>query len=404
MGPLLSVGILMALPGCARETPRESTGSSSRDSAGIVIVESTAPHWDVTEGWALSPEPLVTIGSLDGPDEEILFQVQAAVRLDDGRIVLGDNGTMELRFYDAAGRHLFSRGGEGEGPGEFQWISTIWPAADSLFVFDIRLMRVSVYSLSGELGRSYRVAQTSDGGYRRPIGLFSNRHLLVEQYPSGSVTGTGFYRDTATYALYSPVGTPWGTLGRLAGSENYRGRQGETTFVTEAPFGRKPSIIAAGERLIYGSGDSYEIQIFSANGVFERIIRRPVPNPELTAAEIDVYREEEFSPDAHPIWQDLYARMEFPETKPAYGRLVVDTEGNIWVAEYTHRFIDPGTWDVFDPEGVYLGSVETPDFGRVFEIGSDYVIGVWADELDMEQVKVYRLMRSTRPAVGDAGR
>jgi hypothetical protein len=93
--------------------------------------------------------------------------------------------------------------------------------------------------------------------------------------------------------------------------------------------------------------------------------------------------------------------MEFPETKPAYGRLVVDSEGNIWVAGYTHRYIDPGAWDIFDREGVYLGSVETPEFGRVFEIGPDHVIGVWADELDMEQVKVYGLIKPI-PGAGGA--
>ena len=38
-----------------------------------------------------------------------------------------------------------------------------------------------------------------------------------------------------------------------------------------------------------------------------------------------------------------------------------------------------------------LGEVETPPEFQVFQIGSDFVLGRWTDDLDVEQVQLYKL-------------
>ena len=43
--------------------------------------------------------------------------------------------------------------------------------------------------------------------------------------------------------------------------------------------------------------------------------------------------------------------------------------------------------------GRWLGDIETPPNGRVWDIGNDYVLGVWQDELDVQQVRMYRLVK-----------
>jgi hypothetical protein len=78
----------------------------------------------------------------------------------------------------------------------------------------------------------------------------------------------------------------------------------------------------------------------------------------------------------------------------AYGRLLVDSEGNLWVADYSEERDDEGTWSVFDPEGRFLGTVETPTGGRVHQIGDDFVLGIWRDELNVEYVRLYELMKN----------
>jgi hypothetical protein len=54
---------------------------------------------------------------------------------------------------------------------------------------------------------------------------------------------------------------------------------------------------------------------------------------------------------------------------------------------------EPPRWIVFDSDGRWLGAVEVPPNGRVSEIGADYVLGVWRDELDVERVQMFELIK-----------
>jgi hypothetical protein len=72
---------------------------------------------------------------------------------------------------------------------------------------------------------------------------------------------------------------------------------------------------------------------------------------------------------------------------------VVDSHGNVWIAEYPEHDGDRSLWDVFDREGRWLGKVETPYGGYIYQIGDDFLLGVWVDELDVEQVRLYGIER-----------
>jgi hypothetical protein len=49
---------------------------------------------------------------------------------------------------------------------------------------------------------------------------------------------------------------------------------------------------------------------------------------------------------------------------------------------------------VFDPSGAWLGSVELPPRFFAFGISEEYVVGVWKDEMDVQRVRVYELVKS----------
>ena len=56
---------------------------------------------------------------MDGEDPYLFRYAWDATKLSDGRIVVADRSTSELRVFDAAGTYLATWGGLGEGPGEF---------------------------------------------------------------------------------------------------------------------------------------------------------------------------------------------------------------------------------------------------------------------------------------------
>jgi len=78
---------------------------------------------------------------------------------------------------------------------------------------------------------------------------------------------------------------------------------------------------------------------------------------------------------------------------PAYDAIATDDDGNLWVAEYRLPAEQP-SWAVFDVDGRFLGNVDTPVQGLVTHIGSDFILGIWKGDMEVEQVRVYRLRKN----------
>jgi hypothetical protein len=71
----------------------------------------------------------------------------------------------------------------------------------------------------------------------------------------------------------------------------------------------------------------------------------------------------------------------------------LDDEGYLWVGNYLRPMETDRRFSVFDPDGRWLTVVDVPDDIDVFEVGADYVLARWTDELDVEYVRVYGLSR-----------
>ena len=85
---------------------------------------------------------------------------------------------------------------------------------------------------------------------------------------------------------------------------------------------------------------------------------------------------------------------------PALRSIQLDAAGNLWVEPYVVPGAESPPFEVYDPEGVWLGSVAMPPGLRRSSssspslwIGEDYVLGVWVDELEVEYVRLYELVK-----------
>ena len=138
------------------------------DSAGIPIATAVEPLWGPDEGWTVSDEPLLEIGTVEGPLEYQFGEVVAAARLSSGDIVVADRAASELRSYDAAGTFQWSAGRFGQGPGEFESLDFVGTVAgDSLVTYDEGLQRVQLFDAAGQIARSFDVRPQrfdADGG------------------------------------------------------------------------------------------------------------------------------------------------------------------------------------------------------------------------------------------------
>ena len=356
----------------------------------------------------LSPEPETVIGSEDGPEEYSLYQVRGIVRLDDGTIVIANNGSDELRYYDSNGRHKKSVGQDGYGPGEFKIMWGMWRVGDSLVISDRGQDRISVFSAEGEYGRTVMLHREPSGSAPKGVGVFSDGSILGATLvldPNAAMDGRfEFSRTNASHVRFNGDGEIINTIGEFLFAEGVsetlesevdekNDRAISRGVFASSPFGRVGSTFAVGDFVYHGSGDSYEIQVYSKEGALVRLIRRPIENPPVTESDKDDFREGWL--EGNGDWGRRRVNdLVFPETKPAFQSFTVDNQGNVWIAENATEVEDNIIeWTVFDTEGRMLGSVEVPRGGRTPFISGDYWMAVWYTELDVEQVRVYRVVK-----------
>jgi hypothetical protein len=187
------------------------------------------------------------------------------------------------------------------------------------------------------------------------------------------------------------------TLAVRPGGEMHGMAQENRRILGDRPFGRYPQYAVFGIGFFHGSNDSYEIEFIDNTGQLLRSLRRPVPNMEVTSADVEAYKQEQIENAGderqRQINQTLLDAVTFPDAFPAYSSFLADARGNLWVSVYRRPGDDQPRWIVFDRDGRALGEVQTPERFRIFQIGADFVLGSWADDLDVQHVLMFELLK-----------
>lgn len=388
-----------------------STSSDVADSAGIRIVRNHSPAWSNTNGWRLAPEPRMTIGRGGGDDAHQLFQVAGAVRIGE-TIAVANAGTHELRFYSHDGRLVSRIGGEGDGPGEFRRISKLQRVGnDSLAVIDLFTRRVTLFDAEGAFGRTVRLQSAGDAT-PVPVGVFADGRLLTSELAVARPPDPGRSRSSLILRVYAADGSVGDSVGVGLSNEAYVEFNGAMFRPWPVPFGRRDVTTVGTHRFAVGSMEAYEVRIVDASGSVRTIVRRSDPPEPITADLLDaeIARMAASLPEGArgPSALATLRAAGAPEHLPAFGPngtsryppvtgIVFDAAGNLWVLKYPGP-VSPSTsqWSVFDPSGRWLGDVTFPDGVMPLDIGEDFVVGHWRDELDVEYVGMYDLMAGRR--------
>ena len=343
---------------------------------------------------------MLDIGVVEGAAELQFSRIAGVLRTPDGRIVVADGGSQELRFFDAEGRHLRSTGGRGGAPGEYQeTISMGYGPGDSIWVFDFGARRFTVLDADGRLGRTWNI-----GGALSAVGavgrLRDGSFVVREFWGSGSHSGevrSGLSRDPAAVARYSSDGARFDTIGVYPGREVYIGGEDSRAVMASPLFARSASVTVSGDEILVGDQMSFDIGVYSVDGRLLKSIRLSGTDLRITDDDIEGAIAQQLAgqpPERHAMLRSHYESMDVPEAKPAYGRLVVDAEGSLWVSEYAPYPYQPTSWRVFSRDGSLLGDVRVPERFEVHQIGEDWILGTWRDEIDVEHVRLHRIDKS----------
>ncbi len=396
--PLL-LGLALAL-GCGDAPAPETETTTTRTVLGdtVVIAHSGEGQWGATR--TLVEE--MRIGVFEGPEEYQFGRIMDVAADAEGGVYVFDGQAPALRYFDPSGQFVRQLGGEGQGPGEYQDISLglVVRSADGRVVMrDPRNMRMNVYEPDGTPFESWRLNS----------GLYTSNATAIDDADQLYLR--------ATLGDVAP-GEPWivgllhmNEVGEVVDTIRIPELPGETAY---AGGSFEPAKLWAASRsggLWLGITDRYSIEHRAPDGRVLRITREGVERAE-------VHPDEKAEHDAVRDWiiraQGQYmAEMPppTPSVKPFFRNFLVGEEGALWVRRYVEATKvesdeevpesdgrpPPVTWreaavyDVFDPEGTFLGTVELPPRTSVSVVRGEVAWGVVRGEFDEQYVARFRL-------------
>jgi hypothetical protein len=160
------------------------------------------------------------------------------------------------------------------------------------------------------------------------------------------------------------------------------------------PF--SPRSVAAGSPhgVVVTNGAAYAISVHGEDGSLRLIARLDDSRPVRTDAHLEGYVRAYLPDRDERVIQDeieRYRQSPLPDSLPAYTGLLFAEGGEVWAQRYRLPGAPTRRWDVFAPDGIYLGRVAVPASFRIEEISRGEALGVATDELGVERVQIREL-------------
>lgn len=386
------------------------------DSAGVMIVtHASGDHVQQFEHARVSSAPAVQIGSVEDR-ATALYRVTDAVRMANGGIAVANSGSGEIRLFDARGRFLHSLGGSGGGPGEFGRLAAIGVSSNGhLLAYDSQNGRVStfdpddriligsvsitvtpdLYSLAGMM-RATPVGWLRDGTF---VGYYNT--LEGETIPGRDgwthrqyMSNIHFFdRGESSEILATALGRQTWVMINRTGEGSVRMQGVANPFLPTFETATDGNIVA------FGTTQRFDVRMLDTSGAVVRIIRREEGRRLASEDQREVWvsgqlsEVEDDGTGRSRRRRALYDDIPFPDTLPAFEALSLQQGGRLWVKETSldAPALTAAAWSVFGGDGRPLGAVELPAGFQPLEIGIDYVLGLWEDDLGVEYVQLYDL-------------
>lgn len=359
----------------------------------------------------------LVIGSRDAPGYTL--SVVEGVAVDGtGRVYVAQPMDRQVRVYDRDGRFVRTIGRGGGGLEEFQHLTFIGLAGDSLWAIDPLARRISFFDTSGRFLSSVRLPPLPGDGMGRPLrpfGGFRDGSLIATtgwgndlpdemricraDAASQEVTDTvARFRDglRASYRVDFP-----GNHGFLRGPNPFFDGElwrpapdGSAVFVVERQSATDAAEASYGVTKLGVRGDTlYACRV--------RYAPRPIPKNAVGSIATDYVDRIRGYGVSLPVWE-VETRVRDALNVPDFERPVTGiapaVDGSLRIGREAS---DPRFWDVFDADGELVARVAAPGGTEILLVDGDFAWAVEHDELEVPYVVRYRIVR--RPGARGEG-
>jgi hypothetical protein len=406
---LLAVTMSAACESWTDQVPDSPELAIDTLTSGTVMVSNNPADPDQPpSGWKV--REIVRLGGF-GADEGQVFGQVAAVGVDPGGIVyVLDRQGAAVQAFDLKGSLIRAIGGRGEGPGEFRDpAGLVIDSEGSVWIRDAGNNRYSSFRRDGAPAGTFR---RTLGATVRPLIAGEGGRLWEQSSfvaPASSPRPASAARIVLLGLAPGPDGTMeapdtiWAPPPLEVATWEIRPVEVRPGMVYEGiePVPFAPETRGCGDPrgfLWVGTTDRMRFVRISPAGdtvvVVDHLGRAPTP---VTPADVDRAIERmvgRFGNDARAAMREALQieRDRIPDEMPRWEACYVDPEGRLWVQRFhdaDREPMDAVPWEVYDPDGVYLGVVRLPFVGSPAPAqAGDWLVGVTQDRFEVPQVVV----------------
>jgi hypothetical protein len=340
------------------------------------------------EHFTAHAEPIWSL--TNGVDGEPFSEIQGVAITPDGGIVVGDHREARVHFFTAAGAPIRSVGRLGAGPGELRSLDALGLVADGRpWGYDASRRRLVVYGPDDSLTITQAMPRLGLDAWPMIVGSVADDGLVVvEKYfprPAGSAAGR-VWRDSTRLLVLSLI--DWGLTPIAATARVDIMVHSETGRMSTmgVPFGPFLSVASDPGRksVFWGFSDRLQVLRWRPEHGTDTVLNFAVEHRLIEPGAV------EFQVSRNPAMARILAGSE-PTHMPAFERLLVDTDGWLWVKEYEPAEGVASRWAGFDTTGALRRLVHLPARFTLKAANATNVVGVFEDRSGEESVRLYRL-------------
>ena len=322
--------------------------------------------------------PEITIDESALPEDVFFIGYGDIVIDDDGNVYVMDSKAQHIKKFDTDGKFLKLIGREGQGPGEFSRPTGLVCSGDKLVAWDMRAFRFSLFTLEGEPIKSVRHSFSDLGNPQKMRSLPSGEFVVgIEKVHFDPKTPQDF-----SIVLYSPemerIKTVyehqvWSNIWGIPNSPNIPMPFSPYVYWDLMPDGK----------IVIGFSDKYEIGICDKEGGKLASISHAYDPVKVTKQDKEIYFKGltfgRSGPGGTVVSDEpppsVKEHLKFPEFKPAFSSIVVDSEGNILVCTYgKDKKEEYKSFDAFDLEGNFIARVRIESDHSFLSFGNAQII------------------------------
>lgn len=387
---------------CGVSSPSVANGQASgrADTADTTIVDNFGPF----PSWVVDEDRKVVVGaeSIEAEESEQFFsRVTAVVMLDGDRVAVADGASREVRLLSPDGVLEASSPGMGEGLGTFLRLDWLAECREGeLDAYDSALGRITTFSSADLTLLDTRQLMSSAGG-RPPF--------TVRCFPGGWVGRTTHLRalPSSPGLVQWPIsvetfgdGHKTSLVATMLGDERYF----DGAHLRTLAFGSKSVFAASHGTIVIGTQSKPEVAVYEPTGDawpvdalwhLSQLVRWDASAMPVTDQDVEVFANQSrarTNQERAALRRSLRQHT-LPEHYPAFGNMLFDDNGHLWIEASQRLGVTENKWWVFSPSGHVVRTVSFPNGFRPMDISpsSGKVAGVYTTSLSVELVWILDL-------------